>query len=237
MLTVERTNRSRSPSLAAEHGLAYHLVSQRGDEQCQILLDYALTSRSLLTNLQIINVDPGHVDALVLSHGHGDHYGGLLALAEATPVWAERHIPLYVGGEDTFARRWTVDAHGQRLRSEQLERANLEARGLRVIVADKPAIVADHLVLSGQIRHVTDFERGLPNARLEVAPSGELVPDPFVGEIATYTPSGSVVWWSFRRVVTRGSSTPSAMRSRSPGCNASTRLSAAGILPMPPMTY
>ena len=202
-LSVDRARRPRPPSLIAEHGLAYHLTSERGGEQRQVLLDFGLTSQTLMTNLQLLGIKPDQVDALVLSHGHGDHYGGLLALAEATPLWGERGMPLYVGGEDTFCRRWTVDARGQRLRSEQLERPDLERRSLRVIIAKEPTIVGGHLVLSGQIPRVTAFETGVPNARLEVGVPGtdcadalrflpeqtnprpgDLVADPFAGEIA-----------------------------------------------------
>lgn len=187
-ILVERTRRPRSPSLVAEHGLAYHVASERGGEQRQMLLDFGLTSQSLFTNLSLLEIQPDQADALVLSHGHGDHYGGLLALAERTPAWAERKVPFFVGGDDTFCRRWTVDSQGKPLRSEQLQRAEVEDRGLRVIVANKPTIVCGHVLLSGQIPRVTEFETGLPNARLEVgansAPTRELVPDPFVGEIA-----------------------------------------------------
>jgi 7,8-dihydropterin-6-yl-methyl-4-(beta-D-ribofuranosyl)aminobenzene 5'-phosphate synthase len=77
-----------------------------------MLLDFGLTSHSLFTNLRLLGIQPDQADALVLSHGHGDHYGGLLALAESTPAWAERDVPFYVGGEDTFCRRWTVDSEG-----------------------------------------------------------------------------------------------------------------------------
>ena len=189
-LSVERTRRPRSPSLLAEHGLAFHLASQRGAEQRQVLLDFGLSSQSLLTNLQLLDIRPDQTDASVLSHGHGDHYGGLRALAEATPVWDKRGLPLYVGGDDTFYRRWTLDSTGKPLRSEQLDRAEVEARGLRVIIAKEPTVVSGHLMLSGQIPRLTDFETGLPNARLEVGAStaqpGELIPDLFAGEIASF---------------------------------------------------
>lgn len=187
-IVVERTRRPRAPSLIAEHGLAYHLASERAGQQRQMLLDFGLTSDSLLANLTLLGIQPDRADALVLSHGHGDHYGGLLALAQSTPIWIQRDVPFFVGGEDTFSRRWTIDSEGKPLRSEQLQRAEVEDRGPRVIVAEEPTIVGGHLVLSGQIPRVTDFETGLPNARLELgagnAQTGELVPDPFAGEIA-----------------------------------------------------
>ena len=187
-LSVERTRRPRPPSLIAEHGLAYHLTSERGGEQRQVLLDFGLTRQTLLANLQLLAIQPPQVDALVLSHGHGDHYGGLLPLAEATPLWGERGMPLYVGGEDTFCRRWTVDARGQRLRSEQLERMEVERRKLQINVAEQPVLVADHLLLSGRIPRTTEFETGVPSARLEMGAgtpeTSKLVPDPFTGEIA-----------------------------------------------------
>src|SRR5258706_5636076 len=68
-------------ALLSEHGLAYHLQSFRGAEEKQILLDFALTPRTLANNYQGLRVDPAKADALIISHGHVDHYGGLLDLA------------------------------------------------------------------------------------------------------------------------------------------------------------
>src|SRR5919109_2432154 len=59
--------------LLSEHGLAYHLQSFRGAEEKQILLDFALTPRTLTNNCQGLKVYPAQADALIISHGHVDH--------------------------------------------------------------------------------------------------------------------------------------------------------------------
>src|SRR5437870_6539704 len=58
-LTVQRTPLFATPRIMAEHGLAYHLESVRGDERKEVLLDFALTDRALTNNYQAVQIDPG----------------------------------------------------------------------------------------------------------------------------------------------------------------------------------
>src|SRR5438445_94189 len=80
-ISVQRTPLERGGTLLAEHGLAYHLESLRGSERREVLLDFSLTERNLLNNYAVLKVDPSRADALILSHGHRDHYGALPDLA------------------------------------------------------------------------------------------------------------------------------------------------------------
>jgi len=194
------------PMLLTEHGLAYHLASVRGAERKEILLDFAWTTQSLTTNYPVLNVDPTTADALIVSHGHGDHYGALPNLAQTLQGRMKPGLTLYAGGEDTFCHRWVVTPDGQKVDFGQLNRAELEARGLKVVLAKEPTVVAGHAFTSGQIPRLTDFEKSPPAARLEAGPPGsgceaslhfppgalqveakpgELVPDIFWGEHAT----------------------------------------------------
>lgn len=158
--------------LLSEHGLAFHLQSFRGDEEKQILLDFALTPRTLTNNYQGLKVDPAKADALIISHGHVDHYGGLLDVARSLQGRAKAGLTLYAGGRDTFCHRWVVQPDGKRLDYGELNREELEGRGLRVAIAEEPTTVAGHAITSGHIARVTDFEVPPPAARLEAGATG-----------------------------------------------------------------
>ncbi len=209
-VTVQRTTLpfpyGSGVMLLSEHGLAYHLESFRGSERKEILLDFGLTWRSLSNNYQGLKVDPARADALIMSHGHVDHYGGLPDLVRALHGRPGPGITLYAGGEDTFCHRWVVMPNGQRLDYGELNRAELEAGGVKVVLAKQATTVAGHAITSGQIPRLTDFEMSPPAARLEAgatgsaceatfhfppgtvkveAKPGELVKDIFWGEHAT----------------------------------------------------
>jgi 7,8-dihydropterin-6-yl-methyl-4-(beta-D-ribofuranosyl)aminobenzene 5'-phosphate synthase len=192
--------------LLSEHGLAYHLESFRGAENKQILLDFALTPRTLANNYQGLKVEPARADALIISHGHVDHYGGLLDLARNLQGHGKPGLTLYAGGRDTFCHRWVVQPDGKNLDYGELKQDALEAQGLKVVLAEEPTTVAGHAMTSGHIPRITDFEIPPPAAQLEVGATGsgcdttfhfppgtvkvegkpgELVKDIFWGEHAT----------------------------------------------------
>ena len=90
-LTIERRNRAdlapdRQPrtALNGEWGLAMHAESQRGGETRHVLVDFGYTPEVLLNNMAILKVDPACFDALVLSHSHYDHFGGMVGFLNAT---------------------------------------------------------------------------------------------------------------------------------------------------------
>src|SRR3989449_4211887 len=111
-ISVQRTPLERGGTLLAEHGLAYHLQSLRGSERREILLDFSLTERNLLNNYAVLKVDPSRADALILSHGHRDHYGALPDLARLAQGKLRPGLTLHAGGEDTFCHRVVVTPVG-----------------------------------------------------------------------------------------------------------------------------
>jgi 7,8-dihydropterin-6-yl-methyl-4-(beta-D-ribofuranosyl)aminobenzene 5'-phosphate synthase len=86
-----------------------HLETQRGNETRNVLIDFGYSSPTLLNNLDILGIDPAKLDAMVLSHGHYDHFGGMVGFLSATQGKRKPKLPLYIGGEECFcSRQFTV---------------------------------------------------------------------------------------------------------------------------------
>jgi 7,8-dihydropterin-6-yl-methyl-4-(beta-D-ribofuranosyl)aminobenzene 5'-phosphate synthase len=133
---------------------------------------------------------------MILSHGHYDHFGGLTGFLTAVKDHLKPGLPLFVGGEDCFCQR----QYGNGGDYGVLNRPAILAAGLTLMLAEQPAIAADHAVISGQIPKVTSEtplrstkERTGLTAGLGCDPAkepkekntGEFVSDDFQHEVAT----------------------------------------------------
>ena len=157
-LTIQRrTAPATSPNapprtaLTGEFGLSMHAESRRGNETRNVLVDFGYTPEALLTNMSILKIDPSTFDALVLSHGHFDHFGGMVGFLAANKGKLKKNLPLFVGGEDCFCTR--IVANGGQFGS--LDREAIVDAGLSLMMAEGPAIVADHAFTTGKIPMVS----------------------------------------------------------------------------------
>jgi len=79
-ITILVENSVNTRGLQAEHGLAFHIQTERH----QLLFDTG-QSELLAQNARALRLDLRAVEAVILSHGHYDHTGGLKAVNELAP--------------------------------------------------------------------------------------------------------------------------------------------------------
>jgi 7,8-dihydropterin-6-yl-methyl-4-(beta-D-ribofuranosyl)aminobenzene 5'-phosphate synthase len=168
-------------SMHAEHGLSYFIETVTTGGTSALMFDYGVDAAGVLNNLKLLDIDLSVVDALGLSHGHFDHWGGLTGILKESRSRMRHGTPLYVG-EDAFAHRYTLRAEGALTDIGALDRAEVEGIGVRIIEVDKPTEIAPGVYLSGSIERVTEYEHVPPY--LLVEQDGELRQDSFLGEQA-----------------------------------------------------
>lgn len=159
-------------TLQNEWGLSLHAESARGGETRQVLIDFGYTPEALLNNLLLAGIDASKLDALALSHGHFDHFGGLVGFLEANKSKLKRGLPFYLGGEECFCTR-ELNVPGEAGSFGALDRQAIRDAGLVVTFADRPSLLADHGFSTGVIPRAS-FERVLSPTRMSVGITGGL---------------------------------------------------------------
>jgi len=168
-LTVQRMGfpaAAQGKTLASEWGLALHIESQRGGETRRYLLDFGFTPEVYANNLGLMKIDPAEVDALVLSHGHFDHYGGLIGFLEARRTQMRKDLRLYTGGEDDFCRRYFRNPDGSFADFGTLDRGTLRTLNVEAVLSEDPIVIEGHAFTTGTVPR-TSIERVLPQTWVE----------------------------------------------------------------------
>jgi 7,8-dihydropterin-6-yl-methyl-4-(beta-D-ribofuranosyl)aminobenzene 5'-phosphate synthase len=182
-------------ALNGEWGLSLHAESQAAGETRHVLVDFGYTPEVLNNNMAILKIDPSLFDALVLSHGHYDHFGGMVGFLSANQGRLKDRLPFYVGGEDAFCLRKTPGGNFGAIDRRAIMEANLA-----LMMSEGPALVADHAFTTGRIGQVSFEKPLLPTQEIvgifdgfgcfpEKMPAaknvGKYIPDDFDHEIAT----------------------------------------------------
>ncbi len=152
-------NWSERDQLIAEHGYSLYVTIHRNGTSESMLYDAGLGRQTAVHNMDILGVKANELRAVVLSHGHADHHGGLEGLYQRV---GRQRMPLVLH-PDAWRERKVIFPTGTEIRMPPPSRNDLDREGWDVVEERGPSLLLDNSVLvTGQVERVTDFEKGFP---------------------------------------------------------------------------
>ena len=162
-------------ALRAEHGFSALVEVTRGERRTRVLFDAGRTPDGLVDNMRRLEISPGDIDIIVLSHGHWDHVTGIEGLVgrlgrAGMPVlihpefWTRRRLAF--PGRDPFELPTT-------------SKSALQGAGFDIVEQHRPSFLLDGaLLVTGEVDRTTDFEHGFPGHQAHR--NGVWEPDPLI---------------------------------------------------------
>jgi 7,8-dihydropterin-6-yl-methyl-4-(beta-D-ribofuranosyl)aminobenzene 5'-phosphate synthase len=163
-----------------------------------ILFDCGTSENGVLSNAEILGISFNSINAIILSHGHFDHFTGLPSILKKI----DKPIRL-ICHPDAFLRRWIVFPNGKdKARLPFLDKEELEKQGAIIMTKKEPSLISQNnieeykyqsndnavdksipkLLVTGWIPRTTTYEKGFPLQYKEDLDSSSLIPDPLVND-------------------------------------------------------
>ncbi len=144
---VENSVPQAGKSLLGEHGLSFYV--EAGDYK--ILFDTG-QNLAISNNARVLGIDLKRIEAVVLSHGHYDHSGGLQSL-----VQVNRNFTLY-GHPDIFSPKVRKKNGNYKYIGIPMDQSELDNSGVVMKLSREPMEIAPGIMTSGEIALTNDFE-------------------------------------------------------------------------------
>jgi 7,8-dihydropterin-6-yl-methyl-4-(beta-D-ribofuranosyl)aminobenzene 5'-phosphate synthase len=166
----------------AHHGLSLLITAHISCEKHTLLFDAGPEGATFLRNASILGIDFAAVDAIVLSHGHWDHAGGLVAAVGAIAGARGAGNTACFVHPGMFVERAMQRPNGELLLFEPVpDPEQLSRAGARVIIACEPQVAAGGaFYISGEVPRVTSYETGFPGHMRRGVDGKAWEPDPLI---------------------------------------------------------
>jgi len=185
-------NKLNLPPPVAEHGFsALVCITTMDNIQNQYLFDAGVTENGVIHNADLFGLDFSNIDGIILSHGHFDHFAGLVNILKRLSSQRSSSLVDVFVHPDAFLKRWLILPDGKKARMPSLNENLLKSLGASIHKSDRTVLLPNEkspsLLMTGQIPRKTHFEKGFPYQYAEDCnendPSSKnpnLIPDPLV---------------------------------------------------------
>jgi 7,8-dihydropterin-6-yl-methyl-4-(beta-D-ribofuranosyl)aminobenzene 5'-phosphate synthase len=162
-------------ALRAEHGFSCLVTIEKAGRDVNVLFDAGLTPDGLVENMRRLEISPGDIDVIVLSHGHWDHTTGMDGLVRAL---GRTNVPVLIH-PDFWSRRRVAIPGGEPIDLPSTSRGALEGAGFDIVEQQQPSFLLDgSLLVTGEVDRTTEFEQGHP--LFQAYRDGHWQPDPLI---------------------------------------------------------
>jgi 7,8-dihydropterin-6-yl-methyl-4-(beta-D-ribofuranosyl)aminobenzene 5'-phosphate synthase len=144
---VENSVAQGGKSLLAEHGLSFYI--EAGDRK--ILFDTG-QNLAISNNARVLGIDLSQIEAVVLSHGHYDHSGGLQSVLQAN-----KNFSLY-GHPDVFSPKVKKNNGSYKYIGIPVQKNEFVESGIPLKLNKNPVEIVPGVMTSGEIPMENDFE-------------------------------------------------------------------------------
>jgi 7,8-dihydropterin-6-yl-methyl-4-(beta-D-ribofuranosyl)aminobenzene 5'-phosphate synthase len=144
---VENSVAQGGKSLLAEHGLSFYL--EAGEHR--ILFDTG-QNLAIANNARVLGIDLSQIEAVVLSHGHYDHTGGLQSLLQSNKTFS-----LY-GHPDVFGPKVRESNGKYHYIGIPIQQNEFVENGISLKLDKKAVEIVPGVMTSGEIPLKNDFE-------------------------------------------------------------------------------
>ena len=163
-------------SLIAEHGFSVVVKLEINGTEHKLLFDSGLSPLTAAHNADVLDLDLSYCEAVISSHGHIDHAGGLLSIRKK--MNAKQKIPLILH-EHAFRKRLVKLQDGRMISLPPPTRHILIQAGYNIVEQDASSLwIKDSILVTGEVPRTTDFEKGFPNHYSEI--DGKMENDPLI---------------------------------------------------------
>ena len=156
--------------LIGEHGISFLIETKN---KRKILFDTG-QGKALFNNAKLLGLDLNKIDAVVLSHGHYDHTGGIKGLLDYNKSFK------FIAHPDIFAHKLAIRDNQERYIGAPFNKDFLEKAQINLQISREPFEIAEGIITTGEIPMKTGFETVEPV--FYIKEKKQNVPDPLADD-------------------------------------------------------